>query len=446
MRSPLASMQGPPASLRSPLAAVAVLILAGGAHAQSVPAGQDYQQIERGRYLVVVSDCAACHTADPGKPLAGGRPIETPFGTLTAPNITPDADTGIGDWSDEEFDAALRRGVRPDGKRLYPAMPYGYYARMTRSDVIAMRAYLNTVRPIHNAVHSDTLPFPFSVRAVMQVWDALYFSPGVLRPDPARSAEWNRGAYLVLGPGHCGACHTPKTLMGGDKGREALQGYNIQDWFAPDITNDAAAGVGRWSEDDLIAYLKTGHNRFSAASGPMGEEVQDSSSQWSAADLKAVAVYLKSLGGGRGSEGGTVQAATPSSTARGAAGNAGSALAPNDARMVAGAGIYSDLCSGCHAPDGSGVAYLIPSLAGSPNVAQRDPTTLIRLVINGARSVATREEPTDAMMPSYGWQLDDAQIAAVLTFVRNSWGHAAAPVSPADVGHQRETLRPGAPQ
>jgi mono/diheme cytochrome c family protein len=424
--------------------------------AQSIPGSQDYEQIERGRYLVIAADCQACHTDDPAQPLAGGRPIETPFGTVVSRNITPDADTGIGNWSDEQFDAALRQGVMPDGKRLYPAMPYTYYARMTRSDVLAMRAYLNTIAPVHNVVHSDTLPFPFNIRAVMQVWDALYFSPGVFKPDPARSEEWNRGAYLVIGPGHCGACHTPKTLMGGDKSREALKGYNIQDWFAPDITNDATAGVGRWEVEDIVAYLKTGHNRYSAASGPMGEEVEDSSSQWSSSDLNAVAIYLKGLGGAPGSGSGSAQAAGPTQGAAAASGTtapmpgavqappSGSALSPTDARMVAGAAIYSDLCSACHAPDGSGVAYMIPSLAGSPNVVQHDPTSLIRVVINGARSVATPEEPTDAMMPTYGWQLDDEQIAAVLTYIRNSWGHAAAPVSTDDVHHQRESLRPGA--
>jgi mono/diheme cytochrome c family protein len=411
----------------------------GAPRAQEVPNGQDYEQIERGRYLVVIADCAACHTADPSKPLAGGRPIETPFGTLLAPNITPDEDTGIGNWSDDEFDAALRRGVLPNGKRLYPAMPYSYYTRMSRSDVTAMRAYLATLHPVRNPVQSDQLPFPLSVRSVMAVWDALYFSPGVYRPDPKQSTSWNRGAYLVLGPGHCGACHTPKTLMGGDKSREALEGYNLQGWFAPSITNDAEEGVGRWSADDLVAYLKTGHNRFSAAGGPMGEEVQDSSSQWSLEDLRAVALYLKNPHGeapaGAGSTSAAAAAAPPAT---------GTSLAANDARMVAGANIYSDLCSACHAPDGTGVAYLIPNLAGSPNVAQRDPTTLIRVILQGARSVATQEEPTDPMMPTFGWQLTDDEIAAVTTYIRNSFGHAAGAVNASDVRSARESLRPGA--
>ena len=419
--------------------ALATLLGSRSPHAQEVPAGQDFEQIERGRYLVVVGDCGACHTADPRAPFAGGRPIETPFGNVIAPNITPDLGTGIGGWSDDQFDAALRRGLRPDGKRLYPAMPYAYYTRMTRSDVLAMRAYLNTVRPVRNEVHADQLPFPFNIRTVMAVWDGLYFSPGVYQTDPQQSSDWNRGAYLVLGAGHCAACHTPKTLMGGDKNRDAFEGYNLQGWFAPDITNDAADGLGRWSAQDIVRYLKTGHNRYSAASGPMGEEVLDSSSHWSPGDLTAVALYLKNQHGEPGAGAGNAQAA-----AAAAPPVSGTALAANDERMVAGAAIYSDLCSACHAPDGTGVPYMIPNLAASPNVAQRDAATLIRVVLQGGRSVATQEEPTDAMMPSFGWQLTDEEVAAVTTFIRNSWGHAAPAVSAADVHSARESLRPGA--
>lgn len=417
-------------------AALVLALLCGirAARAEEITSGQDFQRIEHGRYLVIAGDCAACHTSDPNKPMAGGRGIETPFGTVVAPNITPDPDTGIGNWSDAQFDAALRRGVRPDGKRLYPAMPYGYYTHMTADDIIAVRAYLNTLEPVHNIVHADTLPFPFSVRAVMQVWDAMFFTPGEYQRNAKQSLEWNQGAYLAEGAGHCGACHTPKNWLGGDKDKEWLQGYNLQGWFAPNITNDAAIGLGRWSVEDIVAYLKTGHNRFSAAGGPMGEEVQDSSSQWSPEDLHAIAVYLKNPNGD----------AVPAGTTNSASAANGNALSADDARMVAGAGIYSDLCSACHAPDGTGVPYMIPNLAGSPNVAQADPTTMVRVVLQGARSVATSEEPTDAMMPSYGWQLSDDEIAAVTTFVRNSWGHAAVPVTARQVHEQREHLQPGA--
>src|SRR3954449_13515 len=243
------------------------------------PDSQAFGQIQNGRYLALAADCAACHTVpDTGKPFAGGRAIETPFGNIVAPNITPDRDTGIGAWTDDEFDDAVRRGIRPNGARLYPAMPYTAYTKMSRADVLAIRAYLKTVEPVPNQVVANTLPFPFNIRAAMRVWDALYFTAGEFAPDPQRSAEWNRGAFLVQGPAHCGACHTPKSFLGGDKTSEYLQGSKLQGWFAPDITEANSRGLGGWSADDVVAYLKTGHNRVSAATGPMAEEVTLSSS------------------------------------------------------------------------------------------------------------------------------------------------------------------------
>lgn len=239
---------------------------------------QDFATIQRGRYLAAISDCASCHTLPgSGQPFAGGRPIETPFGVVKATNITPDLETGIGAWSDAQFDAAVRRGIRRDGKRLYPAMPFPYYAKMSRQDVLAIRSYLATLEPIRNKVVADQLPFPFNIRLSMWAWDTLYFRKGLFKPDKSKSAAWNRGAYLVEGPGHCGACHTPKTWLGGDKTSEALRGYAIQGWFAPDITNNGKSGLGRWSVDDIVTYLKTAHNRITATMGPMTEVVELSS-------------------------------------------------------------------------------------------------------------------------------------------------------------------------
>jgi mono/diheme cytochrome c family protein len=387
--------------------------------AATPPSGQDFSQIERGRYLTTVADCAACHT-DRGSSaqLAGGRPIETPFGNVVAANITPDRDTGIGNWTDAQFDAAVRRGRRPDGARLYPAMPFPYYTRMTQDDVLAIRAYLNTLPPVHHAVRSNQLPFPFNIRAGMWLWDTLYFDPTPFKPDPGKSAQWNRGAYLVRGPGHCAACHTPKNTLGGDLTHQRLQGYSIQGWFAPDITGGLALGLGRWSVTDVVAYLKTGHNRIAAASGPMGEEVADSSSKMTDADLEAVAVFLRD-------QPGAAVSATP--------------LPARDPQMVSGGAIYRDLCSACHQEDGTGVSYLIPNLALSSAVASREPTSLLRVVIHGTQSVATAEEPTAPAMPAYGWQLTDAQIAAVTTYVRNSWGHAA-PATRVSAVHKARSL------
>jgi mono/diheme cytochrome c family protein len=378
---------------------------------------QEFTQVERGRYLAVLSDCASCHTI-PGsnQPFAGGRAIETPFGNIVAPNITPDPDTGIGSWSDDEFDAAIRKGLRRNGSRLYPAMPYTAYTKMPRDDVQAIRAYLNTVTPVHNDVVANTLPFPFNIRASMRVWNALYFIQGDYKPDIRKPAEWNRGAYLVDGPGHCGACHTPKTVLGGDRTDQYLRGGFLQGWSAPDITGDSRVGVGGWSVEDLVAYLKTGHNRVSAATGPMAEVVTLSTEQMTNSDLNAIATYLKSLPGKE---------------------DRPTTLPKEDPAMVAGAAIYRDQCSACHGIDGKGVAKLFPSIADSSMVRSDDPTTSIRIVLRGARSVGTKAEPTAPGMPSYGHQLDDPQIAAVLTYMRNSWGAAAAPVEAADVARVR---------
>jgi mono/diheme cytochrome c family protein len=379
---------------------------------------QDFGQIERGRYLAVAGDCASCHTVPgSGQPFAGGRPIETPFGTVVGANITPDSETGIGAWSDDQFVRALREGKGHDGELLYPAMPYPYYTKLTESDALAIRAYLNTVTPVRNAVVSNTLPFPLDIRQGMAAWNALYFTSGEFKPDPAKSTEWNRGAYLVEGLGHCGACHTPKSALGGDDNAHAFQGYALQGWFAPNITNDSERGLGRWSVADIAAYLKNGHNPTTASTGIMAEEITLSSSHMIDADLTAIATYLKAL---------------PNQTAATAA-----AIPASDPKMVAGEAIYADECSACHGPDGKGVPYLFPSLAGSSNVRSADPTSLIRVVIEGARSVATAGEPTGPGMPSFAWKLNDDQAAAVLTYVRNAWGAAAPAVDATQVGEGR---------
>lgn len=384
---------------------------------------QEFTEIARGRYLALTSDCVSCHTVPGGKPFAGGRPIETPFGNIVAPNITPDLETGIGAWSNGAFDAAVRKGVRPNGARLYPAMPYNAYAKMSPDDVRAIRAYLNSVDPVRNAVIADTLPFPFNIRATMRIWDALYFKQGEFEPDPSKPAEWNRGAFLVDGPGHCGACHTPKTFLGGDRTNLYLQGSYLQGWSAPDITNDKRTGLGNWSAQDIASYLKTGHNGITAATGPMAEAVSLSTSHMTDEDTKAIATYLKSLPGREDGD-------TP--------------LPAGSATMIAGNAIYRDQCSACHGIEGKGIAKLFPAVASSSMVKSDDPTTVIRIVLRGARSVATREEPTAPGMPSYGWQLDDGEVAAVLNYMRNSWGGAAPAIDAKDVSRVRSdtALRP----
>ncbi|WP_210352238.1 c-type cytochrome [Bradyrhizobium rifense] len=383
---------------------------------------QDFAAVERGRYLTSAADCGSCHTI-PGSdhPFSGGRPIETPFGVLVAPNITPDRETGIGAWSDEEFDAAVRSGRRRDGKRLYPAMPFPYFARMTSEDVKDIRAYLSTIDPVRNPVTVNHLPFPLNQRMAMAVWDELYFTPGIFKDEPSKSKQWNRGAYLVQGPGHCGACHTPKTFLGGDESSKPLQGYTLQGWVAPDITSGQGP-LAQWSRDAVAQYLKTGHNQFAAAAGLMGEVVELSTSRLTDDDVKAMATYLKDVSG-------------PKPTADSSA----------DAKVLtAGGAIYQDLCSACHKSDGTGVPNLIPDLTHAATVNTGDPTTVLRVILQGAQSVATDREPTGPAMPAFGWQLNDEQVSAVASYVRNHWGKAQR--EPTEASRSRHEVHQSEPE
>jgi mono/diheme cytochrome c family protein len=398
-------------------AAAAIALTVGCSPVQAAP--DSYVQSGDGRYLTIAGDCAACHASDKG-PFAGGRAIETPFGNISAANLTPDRDTGIGRWTANDFWQALHDGRGVTDGHLYPAFPYNYYTRVTRADSDAIFAYLQTLEPIRNPVNRDTLPWPFSMRISMIGWNLLEFTPGVFKPDPNRSVAFNRGAYLVDGLGHCGACHTPMDLIGGPKTGVLLQGNKIQDWLAPSLTNDNQAGLGSWTADDIVQYLKTGRNVHAAASGPMGEVVMISTSQMTEMDLRAIATYLKE----RGDAGPKVPAPLPA----------------DDAKMTAGEAVYVDDCSACHKRDGSGVDLMFPRLAGAPSVRQDDPATTIRVIITGTQAVATVEAPTGPAMPSFGWHLSDEQIADVVTYVRNSWQNAAPPVTEAQVASVRKAV------
>jgi mono/diheme cytochrome c family protein len=372
-------------------------------------AGQDnYVDFQRGKALATIGDCIACHTAPGGQPFAGGLALRTPFGAIMTPNLTPDDATGIGRWSKDNFARAMHEGRRPDGAYLYPAFPYPYYTKVSRQDVDAIYDYLRTLTPVSNVVNRRTLPFPFSIRTSMWGWNALYFTPGYFAPDAGRSEEFNRGAYLVEGLGHCGACHTPLNVFGANKADQYLKGNPIDNWIAPNITNDPKAGLGNWSVDDIVQYLKNGQTRTSLASGPMKDVIENSTSKMPDADLKAIAVYLKE---------------------RGAAGSPAPAPLPvSDPQMLAGQAIFTDTCSACHAPDGAGVERLFPRLAGNAVVKQDDASSLVHIVLTGARATGTEARPTAPAMPSLGYRLNDSQIAAVVTYIRNSWGNAAARV------------------
>jgi mono/diheme cytochrome c family protein len=397
---------------------ILVVGLGGVASAQS---HQSFDRVARGRYLAVLSDCGACHTAPGGQPFAGGLALQTPFGTLVAPNITPDQETGIGNMTNAEFLATLHDGRGRNGRRLYPAMPYPAYTKMSDEDVLDIRAYLATVAAASNKVISNQLPFPLNIRLAMVFWNTLNFSPGRYQPNPQKSAEWNRGAYIVEGAAHCGTCHTPKTILGGDKTGNPLAGATLQGWYAPDITSDPRKGIGGWSKEDLVQYLKTGTNNWTLASGPMAEAVTHSTSRMTDEDISAIATYLKDSG---------ATGSTPKP----------SPVAANDDAMRAGAAIYKDSCAVCHRDTGTGEAHLFPRFAGSALVQSDDPTTLVRVVLQGTRAVSTPSMPTAPAMPAFDWRLNDTQVAAVLTYIRNSWGNAASPVSPSAVTSQRTSL------
>ncbi len=392
-----------------------------GLNLQQASAGtgaDSYNLVEKGRYLAVVGDCTACHTLPGGAPFAGGVAIETPFGKLVGANITPDPDTGLGRWSFEDFQAVMSTGHSRGGKRLYGAMPFTAYTKVHREDNRALWAYLQTLQPVHNPVETNLLPFPFSVRTSLIGWNWLNFTQGEFVPKPDKSAQWNRGAYLVEGLGHCGTCHTPKNLLGGDDNERFLAGANLQGWVAPDITANPHSGIGQWSTQDLVQYLKTGANRFDIASGPMAEAVENSTQHWSDEDLMAVAVYLKD-------------------------GVPGKAAPPPWRRTTphgAGKAIYADRCSACHVSNGQGVKNLFPTLAAAPLVNNDDPTSLIRVVLAGSRAGSTDAAPTAPAMPSFAWNLDDDKVAKVLTYVRNTWGNAATPVTASQVADLRKEL------
>jgi mono/diheme cytochrome c family protein len=403
--------------MRRTLIALALSVSLSGA---AVSEGtQSFDRIERGRYLAILGDCTGCHTAPGGAPFAGGLTLPTPFGNLVAPNITPDLDTGIGHWTTDEFVSAVRDGRGHNGTRLYPAMPYPAYTKMSDDDVLALRSYFLTVAPVRNPVVANQLPFPFNIRLSMLFWNAVNFSPGRFEPDPQKSPQWNRGAYIVQGPGHCVTCHTPKNLLGGDKTSAPLQGAVLQGWFAPNITGNERIGIARWSNDDLVRYLRSGANGWTLASGPMAEAVSHSTSLMTDEDLAAIAAYLKDNGSG---------------------GAASAAAAPDRSTMQAGAAIYKDNCAACHRDSGVGDEALFPRLAGSPLVQSEDSSTLIRVVLQGSRAVSTATAPTAPAMPPFDWRLDDAQVSAVLTYIRNNWGNVAAPVERGAVKNARASL------
>jgi len=358
--------------------------------------------VERGEYLARAGDCVSCHTTPGGAPFAGGLRLDTPFGYMLAPNITPDAETGIGRWSGADFYRAVHDGVNKRGQDMYPTMPYDFYTRVTRADVDALYAYLRTIKPVRNAVDINHLDFPFNQRFTMGVWRELYFTEGTYRPNAGKSASWNRGAYLVEGLGHCSDCHSPRNLMGGIEKSKAFQGAVIDGWFALDLTSDISTGLGSWSAEELATYFKTGVAKDKTTTlGPMAEVIRNSLSYLTDADRLAMAEYLKSL--------------PPESTLR-------TGRPTPDPTKVRGAQLYADNCSGCHQARGRGLPGVFPPLAGNPVVLAADPNNILKVVDRGIRA-----RNGFIAMPAFNTQLTDQQVAEIANYVRTSWGNSAAP-------------------
>ncbi|KJC62085.1 alcohol dehydrogenase [Bradyrhizobium sp. LTSPM299] len=398
-------------------AILAALLLCGAFISGECTAEPSDEVIARGKALTIAGDCASCHTAVSDKPFAGGKRIDTPFGAVFSPNLTPDRDTGIGGWSDDDFLRALRTGVSPNGAHYYPAFPYPNFTKLIRDDILAIRAYLATLAPVSNKEPPPELRWPLNYRVLMRAWDYLFFVPGIFQPDQSKTAEWNRGGYLVEGVAHCGACHTPKNAFGADKRGQAFGGGMVQGMFAPRLDGVERSGLKSWSVDDVVEYLQSGRNGRSHAGPLMSEVVVNSTSQMSDADVRAIAVYLKALPAG-----------TPEPDV----------TPPSPAQMSDGERIYRGACVACHELDGSGAPRIYPPLPGNANLQSANPASTLRIILDGAQTVTTPRAPNAGSMPSYP-KLTDQEIADVATYIRNSWGNAAPAVTADQVATARQT-------
>jgi mono/diheme cytochrome c family protein len=379
--------------------------------------------IARGAYLARAGDCMACHTARGGEPFAGGRLLDTPFGRVAAPNITPDAHTGIGAWSADDFWRALHNGKSRDGRLLYPAFPYPNTTRVTRADSDALYAYLRSVAPARRANQAHALRFPYNQQWALAAWRLLYFKPGVYQADAQRGASWNRGAYLVEGLGHCNACHSARNSLGASAAGLSGGAMPQSGWYAPSLVSGQEAGLGDWKVDEIVQLLRTGVAPRAAVFGPMAEVVTQSLQHLTLADVGAMADYLKSL------------------PASGRAPEQAQQSAPQDEQvqriLKQGKALYEHHCADCHGAKGEGKAPAYPPLAGNHTVTMREPVNAIRIVLNGGFAPGTAGNPRPYGMPPYGPVMQDAEVAAVVSYLRASWGNAAAPVTAADVNRYR---------
>lgn len=390
----------------------------------SVPPADPAAQIRQGEYLARVGNCMSCHTARGGKSYAGGRAVPTPFGNIYTSNLTPDAETGIGKWSSSDFWRAMHDGKSKDGSLLYPAFPYTNYTKVTRADSDAIFAYLQTIPTVQQKNIATELRFPYNNRFLLHAWRALYFRPGLYANDDKQSVEWNRGAYLAQGLGHCSACHTPRDSFGGTDLKAELGGgmIPILNWYAPPLNGDKENGLGNWETEHLAAFLKTGVAPKRSVSGPMAEVVAGSLQHMSDKDVTALATYLKSL----------PQQITPPVAAA-------ESIRNEDKQTIitAGAKLYENQCASCHQASGEGVASVYPALAGSRVITTPIATNAIRMVLHGGYAPSTAGNPRPYGMPPFGQSMTDEEVATVLTYVRNAWGNQGNVISSNEVNRYR---------
>lgn len=380
----------------------------------------DAAVIARGDYVMRTADCTACHTSTKGT-FAGDYPFPTEFGKILSSNITPDRETGIGKMTERQFFDALRHGQGSKGF-LYPAMPYTAYAKLTDRDMHDLWAYMATVKPVTNRVDENSgMSFPYNIRLAMAGWNMLFFKNSGFENEPGHSPQWQRGRYLVDAGGHCSACHSPRNFLGAEKASGYLAGASLGTSYAPNLTSNPHVGLGNSSVDSVAEYLKTGESGGTIASGPMAEAIEHSLQYMNAADLKAMAAYLKSLPAAGETRPTAIAATTPA--------------------MQRGALRYEVNCSACHGTTGQGMGNMAPAFKGNHALQSDDATNLINAMLVGGRAAVTHDKRTGAGMPSFAWKMDDRQVAETLDYIRNSWGNAARPVDPAKIGALRSVLK-----
>jgi len=385
--------------------------------------------IARGAYLARAGNCAGCHTERGGIAYAGGRGVPTPFGTVHAPNLTPDPAHGLGRWSAAEFWRAMHNGRARDGRLLYPAFPYPNYTRVTRADSDAIFAFLRSLPAAERPNRAHTLQFPFDQQAALAVWRALYFRPAQPENDAGRPAAWARGAYLVEGLGHCNACHASRNALGATAGPLDLAGglIPVQNWYAPSLASKFEAGVADWSDEHIVELLRTGVSARGAVMGPMSEVVSGSTQHLHDADLRAMATYLKALS----------PPASEIAAAAAASGAASAAVATVGNADSGGAKLYDRHCAACHGDAGEGVPGVYPALAASRAVTIPTPANLVHIVLEGGFPPVTAGNPRPYGMPPFATVLSNDEVAQLLTYIRSSWGNDAGAVSSFEVTKYR---------